>query len=253
MGFLGSLFSKEKAAERALARHEKKLTNMYVQPAERQYIVQELRDIGTPEAVRVLLKRFNDNAHNATVDIEEKELVYDTLVRMARRADTDVVNQVKSHILATDVKINWPMRVLKDLLPLDEYVTFTIEVLKTCNTEWSHTSEKKHELMLNVIELKLAEPELAEQIIRFLSDENETIRFLSVDAAFVQEPTEALAEALMLRLVEEDSLRISRKLHDKLLERKDMTVAEDRIAEIDAQLTGEVGVHKDGHLYRRRS
>ena len=162
MGLLDFLFDKDKSAERKLQKHEQKLTNMYVQAPERQWVVQELAQIGTTEAAAILLKRFIENNPNTTLDIEEKELVYDTLVRMSRNENADVVGEVKRFVLESDVKINWPLKVLSDILPASDYVTFLVEVLKTCDTSYQRTVEKKQELMLQAMDHK--SPELAEQI-----------------------------------------------------------------------------------------
>ena len=132
MGFLDFLFDKEKGAERTLIKLEKKLTNMYVQAPERQYAVQELREVGTSDAVWVLLQRYNENNPNTTVDIEEKELVFSTLVGMSRDAEADVVGQIKRYVTEKEVKINWPMKALHAILPEDKYVEFIVETLQTC-------------------------------------------------------------------------------------------------------------------------
>ena len=250
MGLLDFLFDKEKSAERKLQKHEEKLTNMYVQAPERQWVVQELAQIGTTEAAAILLKRFTENNPNTTLDIEEKELVYDTLVRMSRNAEVDVVGEVKRFVLEAEVKINWPMKVLADLLPRDAYVAFLVEVLKTCDTSYQRTVEKKQELMLQAMDHK--SPELAEQIGRFLSDNNETIRFLAFDAAFVQDDYDKFNEAFFARYLEEDSGRIVEKIHKALSDHRDLLVPEELAEAVDAQLPDGLGLHKNGYVYRRR-
>ena len=250
MGLLDIFFDKEKSAERKLQKHEKKLTNMYVQAAERQWVVQELAQLGTTEAAGVLLKRFTENNPNTTLDIEEKELVYDTLVRMSRNSEVDVVGEIKRFVLETEVKINWPLKVLADLLPLDAYVSFLVEVLQTCDTAYQRTVEKKQELMLQAIEH--SSPELAEQIGRFLHDNNETIRFLAFDAAFKQEHADALSQAFFERMVEEDSGRIVEKIIGALPDHRDLLVPEELNEQVEAMLPSGLGLHKNGYVYRRR-
>ena len=61
MGLLDFLFDQDKKEERKYAKLEKTLTNMYVQPSERSYLIEQLRDLRTAEACRVLLKRFGDS------------------------------------------------------------------------------------------------------------------------------------------------------------------------------------------------
>ncbi|MEC9441786.1 MAG: hypothetical protein VYE40_11830 [Myxococcota bacterium] len=249
MGLLDFLFDKEKSAERKLQKAEKKVTNMFLQAPERQYVFTELRDVGTSEAVWILLQRYNENNPNTTLDIEEKQLVFDILKRMARDADADVIGQVKRFVLEKEEKINWPMKVLQALLPEDEYIAFIVEVLETCQTEYQRTVEKKQELMLRSTELE--DPALADQIARFICDDNETIRFLAFDAALNQKGTEALSEAMFSQFLTEESGRIQQKL-PQLVGRRDVIVPEELREQVGEWLHESIGIHKEGHLYRRR-
>ena len=70
MGFLDFLFSKEKAQERQLEKIRKTLTNMWVQSPERIYAAEQLRNIGTDEALIILMERFKHTNKNTTVDNE---------------------------------------------------------------------------------------------------------------------------------------------------------------------------------------
>ncbi len=250
MGLLDFLFDKEKSAERKLQKAEKKVTNMYLQAPERQYVFGELRDMGTSEAVWVLLKRYNENNPNTTLDIEEKQLAFEILVEMSRDSEADVVGQVKRFVIESDEKINWPMKVLQRLLPEEEYIGFIVEILQSCDTEYQRTVEKKQELMLRATELQ--DTELAHQIARFVADDNETIRFLAFDAALEQEADEVLSEAVFTQLLDEESLRIHQKVVPELAGRKDFVVPEELREQVDAELHDDYGVHKDGYLYQHR-
>ena len=250
MGLLDFLFDKEKSAERKLQKSGKKLTNMYVQAPERQYVIHELREIGSTEAAWVLLQRYEENNPNTTVDIEEKQLVFDSLVRMAHESDADVIGQVKRYVLEKDTKINWPMKVLAELLPEEDYIGFIVEVFKTCDTEYQRTVEKKQELMLRATELD--SPGLSAQIRRFLVDDNETIRFLAFDAALNQEGTPELGHVLFGQLLVEESIRIPQKILPELVGRRDMIVPEELREQVDEWLDAQYGVHKDGYVYRHR-
>lgn len=250
MGLLDFLFDNDKNSERNLQKQEKKITNMFVQAPERQYAIQELRELGTTEAVWVMLQRYNENNSNTTVDIEEKELVFASLVRMAKSSDADVIGQVKRYVLEKDVKINWPMKALSELLPEQEYIDFMVEVLKTCDTAYQRTTEKKQELMLRAIDV--SSPALAEQIGRFLSDSNETIRFLAFDAALAQKQPGPLCEALFAQLIDEDSERIRLKVMPAVIGRHDLIVPEDLREVLQETLATGLGIHSEGYIYRHR-
>ena len=250
MGLLDFLFDKEKASERKLQKHEKKITNMFVQAPDRQFVIHDLGEIGTDEAVWILLQRYNENNQNTTLDIEEKQLVFDTILRIARDGRADVIGQVKRYVLEKEVKVNWPLKILDELLPQDEYIAFLVDVLDSCQTEYQRTVEKKQELMLRAIELQ--SPDLAHQVSRFVSDDNETIRFLAFDAALHQQGTEELAHAMFAQLVDEESLRIGQKVYPALVGRHDLVVPEDLREQVEERLPEGLGVHKEGFVYTRR-
>ncbi len=250
MGFLDFLFDKEKKEERKYARLEKQITEMYGQAAERAYVIEELREMATPQAVEILMKRFGEACPNTTVDIDEKQRVYDILVELGGDPRLDVRGVVRRHLEKTDELINWPMKVMSDLLSLDEFVALTRELLAGCSTEYQQNPEKKQELILRAQELK--DPELARELIRFLDDMNETIRFLAVDAVLAQDQPELAVEPLADRLVEEESLRIVQKLAEAFAKRQNWKIPEEKRAEVAEMLPDEYGVHDQGHVYKHR-
>lgn len=258
VGLLDFLFDKEKSDERKLKKYEKRVTNMFVQAPERQFAFNELAEMGSTEAAWILLQRYNENNPNTTLDIEEKQLVFDLLVRMARETEADVIGQCRRYVLGVEdaqlemkeFKINWPMKVLEKLLPEDAYIAFIVEVLKTCDTEYQRSVERKQELLLRATELK--DRALGHQIARFVRDDNETIRFLAADAALKQEGDGVLSEALFAQILEEDSNRIVQKVQQEIVGRRDFTVPEHLSEAVEAWLPQELGLHKEGYVYRRR-
>jgi len=250
MGLLDFFFSDEDAEQRQLRKHEETLTNMYVQENERKFAIQSLRDMETEEAVEVMLERFQDTTHNTTVDIDEKKYVYETLVEMGRNTDIDVAGIVTEHLEETDEKVNWPLKVLKDLLDYGEMIEVVRELLDTCQSAYQQDPEKKQELMLQSAELR--DEELAEKLVRFLSDSNETIRFLAVDAIAHQGFDEIIEEPLRERLHEEDSLRIVSKITEVFADHQDWKIPEDKQADVEKAIPEEFGIHKEGHIYKKR-
>lgn len=255
---LFDIFNKEKSHERKLKKYEKRVTNMFVQAQDRQFTFQDLAQMGSTEAAWILMQRFNQNNPNTTLDIEEKQLVFDHLVRMARDSEADVIGQARRYVLGVEdaqlemkeFKINWPMKILERLLPSDEYITFIVEVLKGCDTEYQRSVERKQELLLRTTDLQ--SPELAHQIARFVKDDNETIRFLAFDAALKQDGDEVLSEAVFSQVTEEESNRITKKFGDEIVGRRDFAVPEAYREAIEEWLPTGLGIHKDGHIYKRR-
>jgi hypothetical protein len=257
MGFLDFLFDKEKAAKRNVAKHRKKLTNMYVQPSERRYLIHALREVGTEDAVEALLARFDEQAPNTTVDVEEKEYVYDTLVVMSRESDVDIVTMVRDHIIGAEENINWPMKTLDDLLSHDQMIDFLVELLSACTIDYARSTEKKQELILRAADMLDGDDDealrpLAEEVARFLEDADETIRFLAVDALLKSEFDDYVGEQLLPRFFEEDSIRILQQLTEAFAGRRDWVIPEDRREDVEEVLPDSHGVHKDGHIYEHR-
>lgn len=251
MGLLDFLFDKEQAQARRIQKLKKTLTNMYVQPPERKYAIQTLREDGSPDAVRALLARFEDNAPNTTVDGDEKTYVYEALVSMAADPDLDVRGIITAYLRGREEKINWPMKVLADLLDYQEMIALVCELLESCGADYQRNPEKKQELILRSAELK--NEELTVQLLRFVDDLNETIRFLAVEALLKHDYKELIEAPLRERLREEESLRIVKKLADAFADNQDWKVPDEERADVENILPDEFALHKDGYIYQRRA
>lgn len=251
MGFLDFLFDKEKARERRIKKLKKTLTNMYVQVAERQYAIEQLREIGTPEAIRALLARFEDTGPNHTTDADEKQFVYSVLVDLGRRNETDVVGTLTEYLKEVDENINWPLKALTDLVSVEQMTELVVELLEAADIRYRRNPEKKRELMLRAAELQ--DRALAEQLVRFLEDDNETIRFLAVDAVMAQDEDDLAEEPLRERLRIEDSLRIVQKITDIFVDHPGWTIPEEDREDVELGLPEGFGVHKKGHIYKKRT
>ena len=253
MGLLDFLFDSEKAEQRRLNKLEDTLMNMYVQDTERKQTIQTLHDKaseGNEDAIEILLSRFREDAPNTTVDLEEKEYVYDVLVDLGKQTELDIVEHLTSYLGDADEKINWPLKALKDLLSYDEMIDVVRELLETCSDAYQQNPEKKQELMIQSTELR--DRELARDLVPFLSDQNETIRFLAGDALEHQDYDDIVEEPLRDRLVEESSLRIVKKLAEIFAEHQDWTIPDDEQADIEQALPDDYGIHKEGHIYQKR-
>ncbi|MBA2663706.1 MAG: hypothetical protein H0U74_15565 [Bradymonadaceae bacterium] len=249
MGFM-DYFNKEKGEERKIAKLKKTATHMYVQAAERQFAIQQLRDVGTPEAIRAMLARFNENAPNTTTDAEEKEYTYHLLVELTKTSALNIPEIIIESLHKSEEKVNWRLRVLSDVLGYEEMARVVEELLAGCTTDYQRNPEKKQELILRAAEFK--SDELARQVLRFLDDDNETLRFLAVDSAVAQQRDAMVEEPLKRRLVEEDSLRIVQKLAEIFADRPQWTFGADEREPLGKTLPAGYALHKDGYVYRTR-
>ena len=212
MGFLDFIFSKEKAQERQLEKLRKTLTNMWVQSPERNYAAEQLRNIGTDDALMVLVERFKHTAQNTPYDNEEKVYVYDLLVSMG----PVVIEVVKRFVHEEPEKINWPMKVLDDLLTGEEMASYIQSLLAAMDVDYARNPEKKEQLLIRSRNFASHEG-LQKEIARFIVDDNEVSRFIAADAVSKHD-TDWAAQALRDNLRLEDSGRVLTIVCDKLVE-----------------------------------
>lgn len=251
MGFMDFLFNKERSEERKVAKLRKTATHMFVQAPERQYALQQLREVGTPEAVEALLGRFNETHSNTTTDLEEKEFTYEILVELNSRPGLDVAGIIGRHLKTSDEKINWPLKVLADLLSFEEMVDLVAGLLADSDTSYQRSPEKKQELILRAIDLR--DERLARQVVRFLEDDNETIRFLAADASAKDGYEEVVIEPLCQRILHEDSLRILQRIAEEFAQRPHWVVPEGLRAKVAPRLPSGYTLGTDGQIVRGRA
>ena len=136
---MAGFFSKERSLERKLKKSKKKLLNMFVQSPERQFAAQTLVEIGTPEALAILLERFEKRTNNHTIDREEKKFIHDLLVDMG----PDVVDHLIDYIRGPTEAIDWPLRVLRRYLEDEKIADLIADLLEDMDIEYSRNPVKR--------------------------------------------------------------------------------------------------------------
>ena len=202
---LFDFFSKEGRKDRLLNKAKKKILNMYVQSQDRLFYMGQLSALGTPEAIDALLLRFTQNAPNSTSDLEEKEACYAMVVNLG----VDAIGPCKKYVKTRQEAINWPLKILAAILSDEDVRSLLIELLSELTTDYERNPEKKEQLILQAFEYR--EKDIAQAILPFIDDDNETIRFMAVDG-LLNCGFNFTREALVERLAEEDSGRIIREL-----------------------------------------
>lgn len=209
MGMLDFIFGdKEQQQAKKIEGLKKKLTNIWAQPPDRYQAAEQLLQIATPQAFDALLARFQVQVQNTTYDNEEKQYVCDHLVNLG----APIVRIVKAAIHRSEEQINWHLRVLEELLSEAEMAEFVRELLAKQDVDYVRNPEKKEQLLLRAVQLKQFD-ELAQEVARFVVDDNETIRFQAVNQV-ISHQAPWVAEALRRNLKVEDSGRILRLTHD---------------------------------------
>lgn len=203
------LLSKEKAQERKYRKYSKRLLNMYAQGPDRAWAAQQLAQLETPEAIEILLQRFEKRAPNHTVDNDEKTDIERYLTDMGEK----VVEPTVAHLKRSDTTmVNWAIRVLRYFLGSAEMGDVLAEVIDAEDLEYGRNPERKEELVLAAGELE--SEKLGVALVRMLQDANEPVRYNAVEAV-LKHDYEGARESILERLVDPDE---SRRVTTRILE-----------------------------------
>jgi HEAT repeat protein/PBS lyase HEAT-like repeat-containing protein len=229
--------SKANPAAKWADRVEKRAQNY-----DRQEAINALSEMGTSEAVEVLLKRFTFHMDPSITDQEEKDAAFRGILKAGRAAVAPVrAFAAKAESLA------WPMKIMDELLDEPEYVEELLKWLERWDTEYAKFVDPKVQILTTLEEHK--HPRIREEVERFLEDVNEPSRFHAVNALFAQGDAAALP-ALLKLLVDEESVRVRNKIVEGLVARGWEIPADQREAASRA-MPGGYTVDVKGHAVKR--
>ena len=179
----------------------RRIVNMYGHTEDRKYALGQLHDLGPTLAPKCLIERFTCRCENGTVDADEKAYTQQLLLDLG----APCVDTLKKFLLNNDKDFSWPFRTLSDLISHEELVEFIVELLNSIGPEYVRDTERKEQLMLTIKTFE--EPEIDDAALRYLNDDNETIRFVTADTIIAHGRKEGI-HALCERLACETSQRI---------------------------------------------
>ena len=206
---------KGNAAAKWADRVEKRAQNY-----DRQEAIQALADMGSAEAVEVLLKRFTFHIDPSITDQEEKDSAFRGILRAGKAAVEPV-----SAFAAKAESLSWPMKILKELVSSDEYVEELVRWLSRWDPDSAKFVDPKVQILTALEEHK--HPSIRAEVERFLEDVNEPARFHAAAALLAQEDPTAV-QALGRLLAVEESVRVRNKVAEGLAQRGWPIEAEDR-------------------------
>jgi HEAT repeat protein len=193
---------------------------------DRQEAIAALSDMGTPEAVAILLKRFTFHIDPSITDQEEKDAAFQGVLR----AGSAAIEPVRAFAAKAE-SLAWPMKIARELLEEPEYVEELMRWLERWDTEYSKFVDPKVQILTALEEHQ--NPKIREAVERFLEDVNEPSRFHAVNALFAQGDAAALPAMLKL-LAEEESVRVRTKIAEGLAARAWEIPAGDRDSVVKA-------------------
>jgi HEAT repeat protein len=171
--------------------------------------VQKLKDMGTPEAVYGIVRRFSSTSENLMTDQEEKIYVRDVLVSFGNEA----VEPIKRYIRNYD-KVTWAIQALEKLQPVDEVVRYLFEILSEGDPV--HIRGEKAVQILKALE-SLDEPSVVEGVVPCLKSPDDTVRVAAVEC--LESKADVAAREPFLETLthpEEDSVRVRMRIAEAL-------------------------------------
>ncbi len=224
MSFLGRLFGKKDTVEevddgspkmdRSLVRMQKKLMNKYHQTMERKRIIYILKDIGSDDAIRVLLGRFTYVTDGSIVDEDEKTLTYEIIRSFGDRALPALEGFIRD-----EVSIYWALRAYTEIAGDDAAVELILSCLDAIHDRFDRSMEKMSNLVSSLRDYQ--HPDVLGRLIELSKDESEEIRFLASDGLTMYAEHREAVDAMLERLIdEEETTRLKTYIVDQAIENR---------------------------------
>ena len=190
---------------------QKKVTEKYGPPENRQKGLDQLLDLGTPEALSALMMRFTVNAEPSITDAEEKDYVYAAILRF----EDEAIEPVKAFLRKSDVATSWALKLLAKLLSEADVVALCVDLLGKLGPEYTRDPEKKTVLVSTLGDLK--DERITPALVPFLEDPSDEVR-IAAAAALGKQKDERSREAILKAFVDShDRARVKATLADTLL------------------------------------
>jgi HEAT repeat protein len=202
---LKDLLTSEGRRRFRIERKTKTLLHRYAQADARMEAAEILKEIGTPQAIYSLARRFSSTCENLGIDQEEKQYIRDVLIGFGDKAIEPVIRYIRSYD-----RVTWAIQVLEKLQPREPLVSFLFEILHEGDPVYIR-GEKAVQI-LKALE-RIEDPMIVEGVIPCLRSADDTVRFGSVECLEKkadQQAREPLLEALINP--EEDSARVRTRL-----------------------------------------
>ncbi len=205
MGFL-DLFGGGKGR---LAKHIARAKNKDAQSADRFASLEALRDDGSPEAVDGLLTRFTIRYDKSIEDEQEKQWVFDELVKMGNK----ILPSLQKHLRSAD-SIAWALKVLHEVASADEAWPILADLCERNDNTYTRDPSKKIQLLHYLGEQ--SDPRTGKALLPYLEDMDEGVRFVTVEGLLRHKDAEAAREPLLKLLIneKEESRRIKKRIVD---------------------------------------
>ncbi len=192
-----------------LAKHIARAKNKDAQSADRFSSLETLRDDGSPDAVEGLLSRFTMRYDKSIEDEQEKQFVFDELVKMGGT----ILPPLQKHLRDAE-SISWGLKVLHEVASPDQAWPILADLCERNDNTYTRDPSKKIQLLVYLGEQ--SDPRAAKALVPYLTDMDEGVRFVTVEALLRHKDPETSREPLLRLLTnpKEDSRRIKKRIID---------------------------------------
>lgn len=211
MGLFDFLRGRNAGGADPLQKHAERVLDKRAMSPDRFASIEYLCKVGTEEAWRALLPRFNFTVDPSITDREEKQFILEHISEARETA----VEPVKEFLRKAQA-VNWPIKMLRSLVPQEQFVAELIDVLSGEETAYQKNAERKIQAIIALEDC--ADPRVPDAIIPFLDDVSEDTRFHAVRTLLAQDDPKGAAPIFAL-LVRDDSLRIRTNVAEGLAEK----------------------------------
>ena len=195
-----------------LGKHIARAKNKDAQSADRFSSLEVLRDAGNEghvEAVEGLLSRFTIRYDKSIEDEQEKQFVFDELVKMGAK----ILPPLQSHLRNAE-SIAWGLKVLGEVASGEEAWPILADLCERNDNTYTRDPSKKIQLLNYLGES--ADTRAGKALVPYLQDMDEGVRFVAVEGLLHHKREEVAREPLLQLLVneKEDSRRIKKRIID---------------------------------------
>lgn len=222
---LADFFAKYKADrnQKALVRNIKRLIHQDMQHEDRLQSAEFLSEEGSDEALYGLLRRYDMSLEKSYMDQDEKSYVHDLLVAKGHR----VLSPVK-RFLRDSENLAWPERILVSVLKDETQVVGVLLEVLEAERGGSDMRGPKRASLLGLLK-HYKDPRIAEAVLPFLDDFDETVRLTAVEVLDVEGDNKVIVPLVtLLASQEEESFRVKRRVVDTFVKQGWIVPAQQR-------------------------
>ncbi|MFH1727248.1 MAG: hypothetical protein ABIA04_02370 [Pseudomonadota bacterium] len=153
---------KEQKAQKQLHRYCNIVANKKLKNEDREIAIEELKKIGSKEAIFGLLHRYDFIYEKLIEDRQEKELVMSIVLSFKEKS----IAPLKKYLKESST-VGWPVKILKELIPEEEVVSLLLEVLTTEEMSFQRDEMEKNIDVLNTL-TEFNDIRIADKVLPFL-------------------------------------------------------------------------------------